>query len=570
MPSTRRAVDGVHYTPAPLAREIVRQGIAALGQEPRTVADPACGAGALLVAAADELLAAGVAPEEIVGHRLVGVELDPDAAAVAADALRGWCADAGGDPDRVTPRISALDAFDVAVERWPHRPSSGLDLVVANPPFLDQLDRASARDADRRHALAARFGRVGPYCDTAALFLLLALELVRDGGVVSILQPQSFLAARDTAAVRDRALRDADLVALWAGEHQPFEASVHVCAPVLRRRSSPPANGASVSDGVADTVQVRVTTESRTAGRPVRRDDLVALSVSDRTASAPSDRRAPTDVGSWAGLLAPAACVPVAPVVAAGRPRLSSLASATAGFRDEFYALVAALVDPDDMTGIARDRSAPLVSVAMIDPATSYWGSTAARIGGELRVRPCVDLDRLEVDAPRVGRWATARLRPKVLVASQGRVVEAVADERGAAVVLTPVIAVEPHDADDLWRVLAALLAPTVSARLVAQRLGTGRSTRSVRWSASALADIELPADEGAWAHGARLAEQAQRSPRAERLTLLAELARVMCASHLVDPDGPDGVELVSWWVGRVAERLERGGVPDEVDDLLR
>ncbi len=179
----------------------------------------------------------------------------------------------------------------------------------------------------------------------------------------------------------------------------------------------------------------------------------------------------------------------------------------------------------------------------MIDPATSYWGTTAARIGGERRVRPCVDLDRLEADAPRVGRWAAARRRPKVLVASQARVVEAVADERGAAVPLTPVIAVEPHDADELWRLLAALLSPTVSARLVAQRLGTGRSTRSVRWSASALEDMELPADEGAWADGARLVEQAQRSTRSERLALLAEFARVMCAAHLLDPDGPDGVD---------------------------
>ena len=353
MPSTRRALHGVHYTPAPLAREIVHQGFAALSRPPRTVADPACGAGALLVAAADELLAAGVAPEEIVGHRLIGVELDPGAAAVAADALIRWCADAGGDPDRVTPRISVLDAFDVAVDRWPHRPSSGLDLVVANPPFLDQLDRASARDAEQRRTLTARFGRVGPYCDTAALFLLVALDLVRDGGVVSILQPQSFLAARDTAAVRDRALRDADLVALWAGEHQPFEASVHVCAPVLRRRRSSPAPADPAAGGVADALQVRVTTESRTAGRPARRVDLVPLAVPERAASSPSDGRAPTDAGSWAGLLAPAAGVPVAPVLAPGRRRLSTLASATAGFRDEFYALVAALVDSDDATSTA-------------------------------------------------------------------------------------------------------------------------------------------------------------------------------------------------------------------------
>src|SRR4051794_23156603 len=78
-PAERRRL-GQHYTPAPVADLIV----AACVREPGArVLDPACGAGAFLVRAADRLAWLG-------GHgRLLGLELDPGAAALARQALRG-------------------------------------------------------------------------------------------------------------------------------------------------------------------------------------------------------------------------------------------------------------------------------------------------------------------------------------------------------------------------------------------------------------------------------------------------------------------------------------------------
>ena len=78
-----RKVHGIHYTPAELARFVARRALAGLGRRPLAILDPACGDGELLLAAALEAVAAGLpAP------RLVGIDRDPAAVAVAAERLR--------------------------------------------------------------------------------------------------------------------------------------------------------------------------------------------------------------------------------------------------------------------------------------------------------------------------------------------------------------------------------------------------------------------------------------------------------------------------------------------------
>jgi type I restriction-modification system DNA methylase subunit len=68
------------------------------------------------------------------------------------------------------------------------------DVVVGNPPFLNQLSRATSRRPQR-------FGG-GPYADAAAEFLALAMRLARPGGRVGLVLPQSLLSTRDAAAIR--------------------------------------------------------------------------------------------------------------------------------------------------------------------------------------------------------------------------------------------------------------------------------------------------------------------------------------------------------------------------------
>src|SRR5690606_25947801 len=55
------------------------------------------------------------------------------------------------------------------------------------------------------------------------------------GGRIGLILPTSILAARDAAAVRAEVTETCELTGLWVAGEQVFEASVDVCAPILRR-----------------------------------------------------------------------------------------------------------------------------------------------------------------------------------------------------------------------------------------------------------------------------------------------------------------------------------------------
>jgi hypothetical protein len=245
--------------------------------------------------------------------------------------------------------------------------------------------------------------------------------------------------------------------------------------------------------------------------------------------------------------------VPQVPDPAPGAMLVGDVASTTAGFRDEFYALAAAAREPGER-GWSPDAPR-LVTVGMIDPGTLTWGTAARRLGGRRVVAPRLDRHALHRATPRVATWATRRLVPKVMVATQTRVVEAAVDAHGDCVPVTPAISVEPNVADgggrpapDVWSLAAALLAPSVAAREVATHLGSGLSVGAIRWSARAVRDVPLPTDPAWWRRGTDLVRRLDGAEPSERADLLADLAPTMARAHGLDPGHP----VVAWWIGRV------------------
>ena len=108
------------------------------------------------------------------------------------------------------------------------------DAVVGNPPFLGQLARGTARSAADRARLRERFGAaVHRYADTALLFALLGLDLVRDGGRVALILPETVLGAADAAPARAAIGRRARPVWLWRDGGEAFAANVRTCALAL-------------------------------------------------------------------------------------------------------------------------------------------------------------------------------------------------------------------------------------------------------------------------------------------------------------------------------------------------
>src|SRR5437899_7210119 len=221
---------GVVATPPEIAQKIVDVALSPFDGPPGRlpVCEPAVGGGVFLIAAARHPGGRGADPEVVARRCLFGMDVDPAAVQATRDVL-------GTEPgDQV--RIG-----DALCDGWNIR----FDAVVANPPFLNQLASVTRRDDELARRMHARFGEAARgYADTSTLFLLAALDLVRDGGRVAMILPESFLAARDAAAARAELARRARLTWAWRSVEHVFDAGVRVCA--LAFTVQPPEGPATI------------------------------------------------------------------------------------------------------------------------------------------------------------------------------------------------------------------------------------------------------------------------------------------------------------------------------------
>lgn len=527
----RRRALGVHLTPPSLASALVTWAVqgwdgAPIAPDVGRVHDPAVGAGAFLLAAARHQVAAGADPASVLA-RLSGTDVDPLAVAVARSAVALWAVQQGVDAagavavvgERIVVGDGLLDAPPAGSDG--ERP----DLVVGNPPFLGQLRTDTARTRDDGARLRARLGEAASgYVDSAALFLLAGVRHARPGGRVALIVPLSLLGAEHGAAVRAAVEDVADVAGLWVATEPVFAADVDVGAVLLEVRPAP-------------TIAVGPSRFGRTV--------LLARGASVEGAGS---ARAPVG-SSWAPLLAAVHGVP--PVeIDPSTGTVGDRADVVAGFRQHFYALAPHLAEvPGGSDGSADGpRLVRLVTTGLVDPLHLAWGERSARVAGERWARPGVDLDGVEADDPDVAAWMRARLRPKVLVAPQARVIEAAVDAAGEVLPGVPLVSVEPtlmaaggFDAGDqeLWRLAAALSSPPVTAWVLQRAAGTGRAPATARVSVSTVRAVPLPVAVDVW-H--RVADDL----RAGRP--LADAGPDLAVAHGLRADDP----VIAWWRGRL------------------
>ena len=466
---------GAWYTPTWLAEHLVSRVVT----QPATVADPACGGGVFLLAAADRLAALGATPEDVVGALLWGADVDEVAVAVAEAELWLWSA-GRGSPVVAGDRLAVGDTLSDC-------PIPAVDVIVGNPPFLGQLKRRTSVDTDRRRALVERWGdAVRPYTDASWLFLLAAVDATRPGGRVALVQPQSLLGARDAAAVRDRIDAAASLIDCWTDDGSTFAASVDVCAPILE--------------------------------------------IGTDSGSGPNE---------WLAALGEAAGIPTVELPVDG-PTVDDLATVVSGFRDEYYGLVDAVHEDGD--GLR------LVTSGSIDPLCVR--DEPVRFAKRRWSHPAVDLNRA---TGRARRWVEVQRAPKVIVASQTKVLEAVVDPDGSLVAGVPAIAVVPDDGDDVWRLASMLHAPVVSAWMLGRTLGTGLSAGSLKPTSALVGALPLPADTDRWDEAASLARSlATRRPNDHDDTRARWREFGAAADAAYGVDDPD---LRDWWLERLPLR---------------
>ncbi len=516
---------------------------------PRLVVDPACGGGAFLLAALDRLVELGLDPVDAL-ERVAGLDLDPDAAEASRRSVELWALAAGTVPGRID--VGVGDALAAVPRRW-----NGGVLVVGNPPFATPL-KAGAMPEEADRFRARRSDLLGPYADLATIHLLRTVEWAGSGSTVAMVQPQSTLASRDTVDLRGHLDRVAPLRAVWAAREPLFDASVRTWAPVLAV-GGPPSPSVELATG-PDVVAI-----ARVGG-----DGVATGSATAGVAGSPGGEIDGYGGGGgrWAQMAADALGAPsLPPMTTAARPdelrRLGDLATASAGFRDEHYGLAAAcrealddeLLGPSGPLLAAAGREAGavggsaldglpvarVVTVGSIDPLELAWGRRPIRFGGRRWDRPVVDRARLD---PKVGRWFDRNLGPKVLLATQTKLLEPVVDWNGDLMPATPVIAVAAP-ADRLAHVAAVLLAPPVSAWAWRRWFGTALTVDAIKLAARQVIELPLPPGGGLWDEAAALvAETRGGDPDGIRSTV-QEVAAIMTAAYGASD------EVLTWWQRR-------------------
>jgi hypothetical protein len=183
----------------------------------RSIIDPACGGGAFL---------AGALMESPHGFdRMTGLDADPIALAMCRRTV----------PEAELHEVDALLA-DVPGE---------YDLCIGNPPYISSgLRGAAAQEHERQRQLKVRFPRTAHYkINTYPLFIERGLALVRAGGVLGYIVPDSFLSGRYFAGLRrlllEHTLLELTLVCEDFWQHGRVGQSVIL---FVRRGGAPPGH----------------------------------------------------------------------------------------------------------------------------------------------------------------------------------------------------------------------------------------------------------------------------------------------------------------------------------------
>jgi hypothetical protein len=521
-----RHAKGVHYTPADVAAGVVASAFRSHGAvgAATTVCDPAAGGGAFLLAAARELEARGVDRTAIVEDLVWGVDIDPLAVAVTITALAAWASETGRLPR--STNVVVADSLRAGRGAWASAPAEGFDIVVGNPPFQSQLGTATARPAGAVDELRDRFGpALYRYADTAGLFLLEACRWAAPDARVALILSSSLLVADDAAPLRRAVLDLGVLDELWVAREPVFTAGVRVCAPVI-------------AIGAPDPGRVRRAHGRGFAPAP----DLVI--THERLRAAPT----------WAEVMAGLFGVPV--VALDGAETLASFCTATAGFRDQFYGIrpfvSEAAVDGDgradgSVVGPgAGDARVRLITSGLIEPMRSAWGRRRTRFAGASYLAPVIDLGALAATDPKLMAWTEQRLVPKLIVATQTRVLETIVDEQGAWFPSVPTIAVTTEP-DRLWEAAAVVMAPPISAWALGRHLGAALSSDAIKVSARQLLDAPLPRDRARWREACvPLRRAAAATTEEEWREALDDFGALMNHAYGCDD------EVLEWWKARL------------------
>ncbi|MCB9537899.1 MAG: Eco57I restriction-modification methylase domain-containing protein [Myxococcales bacterium] len=176
----------------------------------------------------------------------------------------------GFDWPAAFPAVFAADRGAPGQSGWP----GGFDVVVGNPPY--RAGRRAGLDAE---AARARFASAEYQVDPYVLFLERGLDLLRPGGRLAFVVPNSWLSNHRAGRLRAHLLRHAQLTAVVEVPADTFAASVETI--VLHAVAGGPTTGdvpVRALDG-APAGRLLVDADRPEAPLPLARDDAAAALV---------------------------------------------------------------------------------------------------------------------------------------------------------------------------------------------------------------------------------------------------------------------------------------------------
>mgnify|MGYP003893337845 FL=1 len=250
----RRKQTGAYYTPSAIVESLAGEVLDAWPEDaglPRVI-DPCCGSGNILIrvylALKRRLTARGLSAREadrmLRAHgALAGFDIDGTAVHLARLNLALLAEPDGGGMPAGFP-IRRQDALR-APSRHPEEPEGGrYDLVIGNPPWGYQFAPEEAERFKRRFRTAASFGT-----ESFGLFIEAGLSMLKDGGLLAYVLPESLLTVDRHAEARRLIAEQTEMLGITLAGNPFAGVSSPAVTLTLRKRPPGPGHAVIVRDG---------------------------------------------------------------------------------------------------------------------------------------------------------------------------------------------------------------------------------------------------------------------------------------------------------------------------------
>lgn len=222
--------NATYFTPPYIVRHLIRCAEeAGFDLRKHTALDPAAGGAAFVASLAGRMMQKGCAPDDV-RSRLHGIEIDENLAALAEIHLSHTLTGQYEQSDSLkTIRVgNALQT----------RGAELYDAVFMNPPFGRLLGGAHL-DTEKWNDICDP-GHINKY----ALFVALALRLVRPGGLIALISPASYIAGPLFSRMREQIRRSTDVIRFDVLDRDNvfFNVQQDAVTAIFRKRPEPRTN----------------------------------------------------------------------------------------------------------------------------------------------------------------------------------------------------------------------------------------------------------------------------------------------------------------------------------------